>query len=337
MILFYDDSDALLRRTSNDVLQLRSKIFLSSRLRLLEGEKILNLNRLHPSRIMMNALVALLFPRGTLLVILLLLLFTLKSTPFSASAVQFTCFEITSTFSSFLWKREPVLTPLPSIFKNTRRPSTVKTSRKLSQTNNDDMGLQTGESGNLVRILHQGHTATIFVRKDEPILHALERQSTSSNISIHPQSLGVGNGESNDILKHQSSLALSHVPHECRRGNCLTCSARLQSTSHERNLLANVDNGLSPTIDNELTQSGYILTCCSFVTGPGVILELGKNDDVWEAIYRRRIRNGDSTQLGMEARARLLRRVDEENVGRWKRQMECIIGEFDSGLDDEIL
>jgi len=30
-------------------------------------------------------------------------------------------------------------------------------------------------------------------------------------------------------------------------------------------------------------------------------------------------------QLGMEAQARLLRRVDEENVGRWKRRMEKVL------------
>mmetsp|Transcript_12171 Transcript_12171/g.25914 ORF Transcript_12171/g.25914 Transcript_12171/m.25914 type:complete len:246 (-) Transcript_12171:233-970(-) len=167
-----------------------------------------------------------------------------------------------------------------------------------------------------VQILHQGHFATIYVKENEPILQALERQSTFSTKQQNPAT-----DQDGDVESEGTALALSNIPHECRRGNCLTCSSRMVQ-SNSQNILANVDNGLSPTIASELTKSGYVLTCCSYVTGPGVVLELDQNDEVWDLVYRQRICNKDSKQVALEAQARLLRRVDEENVGKWKSKLE---------------
>ena len=190
------------------------------------------------------------------------------------------------------------------------------------------------DDGYPVEIHHQGHTATIFVRRDEPILHALERQSLFSN---YERETDDGDGESTATTTTtttttarrappSSSLALSHIPHDCRRGNCLTCSSRVLSSSdaaRNRVLLANVNNGLSPVVASELEGSGYVLTCCSYVTGPGVVLELDQNDEVWDMVYKRRICNNlDTKLLAMEAQARLRRRLDEGNVEKWKRKME---------------
>ncbi len=180
------------------------------------------------------------------------------------------------------------------------------------------------DEGFPVRIHHQGHSATIFVRRDEPILQALERQSLFSNYDREKDDDG---GESTTATTARqappSSLALSHIPHDCRRGNCLTCSSRVSSSSDERHVLANVNNGLSPAVASELEGSGYVLTCCSYVTGPGVVLELDQNEQVWDMVYRRRVCNNvDTKLLAMEAQARLLRRLDEGNVGKWKRKME---------------
>jgi ferredoxin len=147
-----------------------------------------------------------------------------------------------------------------------------------------------------VKIHHQGHTATIHVKENEPILQALEHQSSSPN-----------------------NLGLSNIPHECRRGNCMTCASRLVSDT-EDSLRANINNGLSPTVASELGKEGFILTCCSDITGPGVSLEIEQNDELWGKVYRSRF--NDAEELGMEARARLMRRVDEENVAKWKRRME---------------
>ena len=168
-----------------------------------------------------------------------------------------------------------------------------------------------------VQIHHQGHVATIFVRENEPILQALERQSTIPNNSNDRDSSLEG-----QAIEGGKSLSLSHIPHDCRRGNCLTCSSRIKTKSNTQNIVVNVNNGLSPTVDSELIKSGYILTCCSFITGPGVALELDKNDQVWDMIYRKRMCNNDTKKIALEAQARLLRRVSEENVGKWKRRME---------------
>lgn len=43
-------------------------------------------------------------------------------------------------------------------------------------------------------------------------------------------------------------------------------------------------------------------------------------------IYRKRISNIDTQQLVLEAQARLLRRVDEENLDKWKTKLEEEVG-----------
>ena len=218
------------------------------------------------------------------------------------------------------------LPPSPSKFKHILWSSTSIYSSRGSQPSTDSVGLDVEEHHGSypVEIHHQGHVATIHVREHEPILQALERQSTvSNNISCDQESQDDGLERSSEIARQKSSLALPHIPHECRRGNCLTCSSRiLTSADSQNNVLPNVDNGLSPTIASELEKSGYILTCCSYVTGPGVVLEVDQNEEVWDAIYRKRICNTDSKQVAMEAQARLLRKVDEENVGKWKKRIE---------------
>lgn len=159
-----------------------------------------------------------------------------------------------------------------------------------------------------VTVRHQGHVATIHVRENEPILHALERQSITT------------------------SLGLSNIPHQCRRGNCLTCAAHLtsseeeeedeeESTNYNNNIQANVNTGLTPSIDRELTSNNYILTCCSYITGPGITLELEQNEIVWDRVYRERVVENMGV-LGMEMRAKQKRGVDERDVGRWRKRME---------------
>ena len=65
-----------------------------------------------------------------------------------------------------------------------------------------------------------------------------------------------------------------------------------------------------------------------------MVLELDQNDEVWDIVYRKRIcNNEESQQIAREAQARLLRRVDEENVGKWKRRME---ESWDNHDDDDV-
>jgi len=203
----------------------------------------------------------------------------------------------------------------PSTFKNNFAASTAINMSQDSAKSIEEYsgpGVEQEQQSYPVQVRHQGHIATISVRENEPILQALERQSTFSK----------GKVERNGTNGGKSSLALSNIPHECRRGNCLTCSSRIVNTINTQNVLANVDHGLSPTVASELTRAGYLLTCCSFVTGPGLVLELDQNDRVWDIVYRQRICNTNSKQIATEAQARLLRRVDEDNPGKWKRRME---------------
>jgi ferredoxin len=165
-----------------------------------------------------------------------------------------------------------------------------------------------------VQIHHQGHTATIHVRENEPILQALERQASSTGKSSI------------------NSLGLSSIPHECRRGNCLTCASRLLPEDdfglNNSNVQANVNNGLAPSISRDLTRNGYILTCCSYITGPGISLEIEQNEQVWERVYKSRFDN--IHEIGMEVRARQMRKADERNVGKWKKSMEKLFGNSDN-------
>ena len=174
---------------------------------------------------------------------------------------------------------------------------------------------QENEISHPVQIHHQGLTATIHVKENESILQALERQSSSSSSTPNNKSTS-------------TALGLSSIPHECRRGNCLTCASRLLSDHHESNIQPNINHGLSPRIGNDLTKNGFILTCCSYITGPGVTLELEQNEEVWDRVYRSRFDN--LHQLGMEVRARQLRRVDESNVGGWKERMEKLFHDDDN-------
>ena len=206
----------------------------------------------------------------------------------------------TAVIASLISCCSPSLSIVASFSPGCRR--TFYRRQRTTYLNHNVVTIIEDETSYPVRIHHEGHTSTIFVRNDEPILHALERQSIVASSSMS-------------------------IPNECRRGNCLTCSSRVVitvgSSGAKQNsaLLANVNNGLSQTVASELTNCGIILTCCSFITGPGVELELDQNDNVWDLIYRRRI-CPSSTSVRLEAQARLLRRVDEDNVDTWKRKME---------------
>jgi|EP01082_Thalassiosira_pseudonana_P000047 ferredoxin len=226
------------------------------------------------------------------------------------------------------WYTSSMSTPL----RRRRPPSTLLASSERGTTNQSTSSSLTNIQNEYpVQVLHQGHKATIYVRENEPILQALERQSTSSDKSNDPSDSGC------------SSLALSNIPNECRRGNCLTCASRIvlqpsngNNVRTHQNILPNVNNGLSPTVASELTNSGYILTCCSYITGPGVTLEIDQSNEVWDRVYRQRFCDVDAKQVAMEAQARLLRRVDEKNVGKWKKRMRKVLESSDNEEGNDV-
>lgn len=99
-------------------------------------------------------------------------------------------------------------------------------------------------------------TDTILVRAGESILSALERAA--------------------------SAQGWSEVPSDCRRGKCLTCTARHANESNRQHIQPLSDNGLSPALtigsgEPEEQDESYFLTCRSTVTGPGVALRVSLN------------------------------------------------------------
>mmetsp|Transcript_14292 Transcript_14292/g.48299 ORF Transcript_14292/g.48299 Transcript_14292/m.48299 type:complete len:176 (-) Transcript_14292:106-633(-) len=98
-----------------------------------------------------------------------------------------------------------------------------------------------------VKLTLNGKTETITVSETENMLEAAER-------------------------------AFMDPPHSCRNGVCTTCAARV--TAGRDNLIMAV-HGLG----EEQIANNFVLSCQSHIVGPGVELELGMYDTVYEAQY----------------------------------------------------
>ena len=131
----------------------------------------------------------------------------------------------------------------------------------------------------------------------------------------------------------QGLTSATSVPSDCRRGNCLTCSAQHAPGSDHQHLQALQSNGLSPHVAHEIAQRGYILTCSSTVTGPGVQLTVGTNHDLWEFIYKERFETEEAQSTARSAMAKAIRMSAERNVDEWCEQTEKAYRE--SQTDDE--
>lgn len=150
-----------------------------------------------------------------------------------------------------------------------------------------------------VKVQYEGNSCDIEVRTTETILDALERWGAAD------------------------TLALPEMPSDCRRGNCMTCSAKV--TDNHDSLIVKSDDGLSPEISQQLIKSGYVLICSSYVQGDGLTLELGQNHKIWDIVYRQRFESESTRTAARAALARLLRRTAENNVEKWTREVEAIL------------
>mmetsp|Transcript_1037 Transcript_1037/g.2445 ORF Transcript_1037/g.2445 Transcript_1037/m.2445 type:complete len:240 (+) Transcript_1037:87-806(+) len=151
-----------------------------------------------------------------------------------------------------------------------------------------------------VEVTFEGMSCDVRVNAGESILSALERAGAADR------------------------LAVPSLPSDCRRGNCMTCSARHREGSHESSIKRGSD-GLSPYISEQVEEKGFILTCSSEVVGDGVKLILGEHDDVWQAMFHDRFEEESMKYEGRKAVARLIRRADEENVPRWTKETETAL------------
>lgn len=149
-----------------------------------------------------------------------------------------------------------------------------------------------------IEVVYEGRSTTLGVREGESILAAAERQGVSDR------------------------LGLTELPSECRRGNCLTCGAIIRK--HGRSLIT-AEDGLSPTLSRHLRESGYVLTCSTYVCGDGASLELGKNQQIWKDIYRQRLESEATQAVVRAAVAKTMRQCAERNVEEWARETEQVL------------
>ena len=102
----------------------------------------------------------------------------------------------------------------------------------------------------------------------------------------------------------------------------MTCAARVVEGGPD-NVNANVDNGLAPTVLKTLESEGYVLACSTFVSGEGLVIELDQNEQAWDLVYRQRpYIDPTSARLGLQAQARVKRRLDEIDLSGWKKRTE---------------
>jgi ferredoxin len=165
--------------------------------------------------------------------------------------------------------------------------------------------LQVSSESYTIHVSHQGQSADLKINQNESILSALERSS------IHDK------------------LSLSKLPQECRRGNCLTCSSRHAKNSNINNVELRED-GLSPSLVDEIKDRNFVLTCSSYVLGDGVELELDVCDDVWREIHIDRVINDeDGERIRNEAVAKTIRMANEKNYYKWSKKTEKLLMESD--------
>lgn len=148
-----------------------------------------------------------------------------------------------------------------------------------------------------MQVSYEGQSCSISVQPGETILAALERSSNTS------------------------SLCLPEMPADCRRGNCLTCTASHHPDSQKENIWRGED-GLAPCMSQCVSEKGYVLTCSSSIRGNGVHLNLGENHQVWDDVYRMRVQNEDSQRIAREAKARVIRKYAERNQIEWTEETE---------------
>eukprot|EP00529_Nitzschia_sp_RCC80_P031929 CAMPEP_0113520642 /NCGR_PEP_ID=MMETSP0014_2-20120614/44210_1 /TAXON_ID=2857 /ORGANISM="Nitzschia sp." /LENGTH=224 /DNA_ID=CAMNT_0000418537 /DNA_START=1139 /DNA_END=1813 /DNA_ORIENTATION=- /assembly_acc=CAM_ASM_000159 len=200
---------------------------------------------------------------------------------------------------------------------------------------------ETSSSSYKVRVEYEGHDCFIDVHHGETLLTALERENVSQKLA----------------------LPLSMIPHDCRRGNCLSCAAKHAPTSQVSSVIPPISspspssssspidqkkkqnqqiktkstkhlvgdgpsNGLSPYMSEQILQRGYVLTCSSHVVGSGLHILLSEQDHIWSDVYQQRFVQDKTLEVEAWAAMARQRRVgDERNVPRWTEETEAVLTE----------
>ena len=191
-----------------------------------------------------------------------------------------------------------------------------------------------------INISYENQNTTITVHPNETILNALERhkqqqqQQQTFTTATATETATTQNNNSNFLS------TLTSLPQECRRGNCLTCTARHLPQSNPSSIIT-IDDGLSPHIKTIIQERGFVPTCSSYViddgynnggngnddgSDTGVFLEIGVCDTVWDSIWGESLndcRQGE--KIRNEAMAKCMRKASEKNVSKWVEKTERML------------
>lgn len=140
-----------------------------------------------------------------------------------------------------------------------------------------------------VKLTHQSKTIDVQIPSNQTILQALEQQNV------------------------KDLLSLPDLPQDCRRGNCLTCSAKIKSGK-----VSLQNDGLSPSMAQRIQNDNIVLTCSSVIE-QDTHLELGVCDDVWREMYGSSVPYEDleGEQIVQDAVAKAMRVAGEKNFNKW--------------------
>lgn len=174
-----------------------------------------------------------------------------------------------------------------------------------------------------MNIIYENKSYKIQAMKGESILSALERARASSDPNIR--------------------IPLPPIPHECRRGNCLTCSGKIlcstkskkdyndsdvlspsssSNVSQSENNLIRGEDGLNPYMSKEIEMAGFVLLCSSYVVGEGLTIEIGCKEEAWEFAYYGKMMEDEAKLVRTAAAAKSVRLAAEKNIPKWTKQTE---------------
>ncbi|CBJ30810.1 ferredoxin [Ectocarpus siliculosus] len=118
-----------------------------------------------------------------------------------------------------------------------------------------------------------------------------------------------------DSILEAAEMSGMNLSYECRRGNCISCAARVQngSSSHFENSADRIPEDGAP--------DGFVLTCSTHPTGPGVKLDLSANAEMWDA-YCARLDDISTQDLLRQTSAEVMRKYRVEHPDYFREEVE---------------
>lgn len=139
-----------------------------------------------------------------------------------------------------------------------------------------------------------------------PILRNTRRLSGESSsdgifhevtLQLFGEEIVINAPENVSILEIAEAAGL-RSPWECRRGNCITCAGKFAegSTSNLKTYVTYKDAKDESFLCKEAIEAGFFLSCCSYVAGPGLKLDLGMTSEASVAQYSTRYSGTETSE-----------------------------------------